>query len=37
MQKFIDKKEAQGLKVDISQISNDGYDELEKQELGLFM
>lgn len=37
MQKFIDKKEAQGLKVDISPISNDGYDEPEKQELGLFM
>ena len=37
MQKFIDKKEAQGLKVDISQISNDGYDEPEKQDLGLFL
>lgn len=37
MQKFIEKKEAQGLKVDISQISNDGYDEPEKQNLGLFM
>lgn len=37
MQKFIEKKEAQGLKVDISQISNVGYNESEKQGVGLFM
>lgn len=37
MQKIIEKKEAQGQRVDMAEINNDGYDESENQGLGIFM